>query len=59
MLPKHRFKQVKKHTFTLESKNATLRLFAKMLNRGTSCFTKTFNTINGLITITINKINNA
>jgi IS1 family transposase len=42
VLPKHRLKQEKAYTYTVESKNAQLRNYTKMLNRRTKAYAKTF-----------------
>jgi IS1 family transposase len=57
VIPKSKLKQGKAHTYTVESKNSQLRNYAKMLNRRTKCFAKTYKTLNAVIAITIKRIN--
>lgn len=57
VLPQYALVQGKAHTYTVESKNALLRLYTKMLNRKTRCGAKTYKTLNAVIAIVIQRIN--
>ena len=47
----------KAHTFTVESKNAQVRHYLRMLSRKTKCYPKSWRTLNAAIAIVIKRIN--
>lgn len=57
VIPSNKLAQGKRYTYTVEGKNAQIRHYARMLNRKTKCYAKTFKSLNAVIAIVIQRIN--